>query len=756
MSIPSPSFSIRITRERLALAALVCLLLVATALRFYDLTGNSVWYDEAVAAANSGGALAEVLPKTRCCNSSPILYPLALWAVQKVDASAFSIRILPAIASVLTVGVMLFLLPRFGVSRWAAFLAALLATLSVAAIKHAQDAREYSIDALLATLLIAGLLWYLRDGRKGLLCVALFVAPLLQYGLALFGIAVIGAALILPARTLAGTESESDSYRSRIRNWFGQHIALVWPAVCFLAGCAISGAATVLHQWRAGGWDGYDRFYYQGGFDAADILVFAVSRIWLLLNYHLPPAIAIAAVAAFALMLLVSLAQRQRLNAIATLALIAVGAAIIAALLTFYPLGEVRPSLYLGPVIFLAAGVAIHWTADRVAALLRRAWLVPALGVAAAGAIGLTGVSDIRQDSPYNTRENIRDVISFLEERVAEDDIVFAASYAAPSMQFYQDEKPSNYHYGKLYCRPIDQCNREMVNLVGSIPNVPNRIFLVQLPQRKLIRTATPGAAGIVDGSEAEWMRGDVTITAYLVNDEPHRADDKPASRWRWQRADARPGAANTPDDATWTDITGAHAPHYFPGQKDTGKFLRAYVSYEKNGTVRQVQTEAISPIEGLEILGKQVSVKQIYGGGRHNVFLIENGSAIKESVAATARSDYETFVSGEPAVSSTFDVYLSENTLAYVKKPCVLADTEARFFLHVIPTDPNTLPGNRKRYAYDNLDFVFSGHGTIVSGKCLASIPLPEYDIAAIRTGQFVLGQGHLWEVEFPFAAGN
>ncbi len=192
MSIPIPS------QKRLALAALACLLVVAAGLRFYDLPEHSLRYDEAVAAANSSGSLAEVVSNTHTQNSSPILYPLALWVVQKVDVSAFSIRILPAMASVLTVGAMLFLLPRVGVSRWAAFIAALLATLSVAAIEHAQDAREYSIDALLAVLMLAGMLWYLRDGRKGLLCAALLVAPLLQYGLVLFGVAVMGAALILP------------------------------------------------------------------------------------------------------------------------------------------------------------------------------------------------------------------------------------------------------------------------------------------------------------------------------------------------------------------------------------------------------------------------------------------------------------------------------------------------------------------------------------------------------------------------------
>ena len=126
-------------KTRLYYAACVVLLVVAAGLRFHDLPEKSLRHDEAVTANISSGALSEVIPATRYGNSCPILYPLALWAVQKVDVSVFSIRVLPATASVLTVAVMLFLLPRAGVSRWAAFLAALLATLSVEAIRHAQE-----------------------------------------------------------------------------------------------------------------------------------------------------------------------------------------------------------------------------------------------------------------------------------------------------------------------------------------------------------------------------------------------------------------------------------------------------------------------------------------------------------------------------------------------------------------------------------------------------------------------------------------
>ena len=171
---------------------------MSAGLRFHDLAEKSLRHDEAVTANISRGTLSEVVSGTRSRASSPILYPLGLYAVQKVESTPFSIRLVPATASILTVALMLLLLPRLGVARGAAFLAALLATLSVEAIRHAQDGREYSIDALVVLLMLAGLLRYLRDSKKVLLCASLFVAPLVQYGLVLFGVAVIGAAAIAP------------------------------------------------------------------------------------------------------------------------------------------------------------------------------------------------------------------------------------------------------------------------------------------------------------------------------------------------------------------------------------------------------------------------------------------------------------------------------------------------------------------------------------------------------------------------------
>ena len=74
---------VALRKTHLYYVAAVCLLLVSVVVGFLDLPGNSLWYDEAVVSFNSRGSLGEVIENTRDKNSSPILYPLVLYAVQK-------------------------------------------------------------------------------------------------------------------------------------------------------------------------------------------------------------------------------------------------------------------------------------------------------------------------------------------------------------------------------------------------------------------------------------------------------------------------------------------------------------------------------------------------------------------------------------------------------------------------------------------------------------------------------------------------
>ena len=471
---------------RLYYAACVCLLVLAAGLRLHDISEYYLRLDEAVAANTARGTLSEVISGTRCCNSSPILYPLVLYAVQKVESTPFSIRIVPATASILTVALMLLLLPRLGVARGAAFLAALLAALSVEAIRHAQDAREYSIDALVALLMLAGLLRYLRDGRKVMLCASLFLAPLVQYGLVLFGVAVLGAAVVVPR--VAGRERRSaPALAGRIGDWLHTTMDLVAPCGFFLAGSAVSYLTTLRYQWYGVGFASNTYLstrYYQGRLDAPAVFEFSIDGIWSLLTYHVPAVVvAIATLSTFTF-LLVTVVRRKFPGkfpdgAIAALFSFAISVSVCAAVLGIYPLGGIRQNIYLGPIIFLAAGVAFPWMAGYLSSLTRRTWLAPALAVAAAGAIALAGGGTIWWTDVYRHHDKMDEILAVLQERAQEEDVVYVSRYETAIMEFYRppESEMSMMNATVLCGDSLRRCFSEMIAAISQ--NSGRKLWLV-------------------------------------------------------------------------------------------------------------------------------------------------------------------------------------------------------------------------------------------------------------------------------------
>lgn len=104
----------------------------------------------------------------------------------------------------------------------------------------------------------------------------------------------------------------------------------------------------------------------------------------------------------------------------------------------------------------------------------------------------------------------------------------------------------------------------------------------------------------------------------------------------------------------------------------------------------------------------------------------------------------------GAPAAQAAFVIYHRDDALIYHKIRCGDDDTGARFLLHVVPENAGDLPASRRQSGFANMDFVFAERGANLVGGCVVIAPLPEYAIAAIRTGQFVSGQSPLWKVEF------
>ena len=112
------------------------------------------------------------------------------------------------------------------------------------------------------------------------------------------------------------------------------------------------------------------------------------------------------------------------------------------------------------------------------------------------------------------------------------------------------------------------------------------------------------------------------------------------------------------------------------------------------------------------------------------------------------------------PLIRSNYDVYLVGNHLIYTREQCVTDAAKAQFFLHLYQADPELLAttnpaqleAEHRKLSFDNLDFAFEQFGVQDNGVCIVNVPLPEYDIIGIRTGQYVLLGGdfrNLWEEE-------
>ena len=115
----------------------------------------------------------------------------------------------------------------------------------------------------------------------------------------------------------------------------------------------------------------------------------------------------------------------------------------------------------------------------------------------------------------------------------------------------------------------------------------------------------------------------------------------------------------------------------------------------------------------------------------------------------APLRAAYAALSSIQTAARAVFTLYLQDNQLTYLRETCAAADMAAGFFLHITPEDVADLPAERQSAGFANQDFVFDRWGGLFDGKCLATVPLPDYPVKAIRTGQHIPGQGELWAAE-------
>ena len=127
------------------------------------------------------------------------------------------------------------------------------------------------------------------------------------------------------------------------------------------------------------------------------------------------------------------------------------------------------------------------------------------------------------------------------------------------------------------------------------------------------------------------------------------------------------------------------------------------------------------------------------------------DGQAHRDAVEFIWNNYLREITDRQPTVSSEFDVYLDGKELIYVKRGCSEEAVTLPFFVHLMPVDRSDLPEHRKQYKFDNLDFRFEDAGGVREGDvCAVTRGLPDYEIAEVRTGQYVSGGEQTWKVKF------
>ncbi len=150
---------------------------------------------------------------------------------------------------------------------------------------------------------------------------------------------------------------------------------------------------------------------------------------------------------------------------------------------------------------------------------------------------------------------------------------------------------------------------------------------------------------------------------------------------------------------------------------------------------------------------GMESGLQRLFSGPEANAYdrYLVNGyrnPRLHEDVLDLLIASYTGIAGKKPILENRFSVYLTDDSVVYLKSDCRPTDLEARFFLHLFPGEGAP---SRDRA---NLNFNFGAFGHVVAGRCFAARPIPFADVARLQTGQFVKETGRIWQAEYRKAA--
>lgn len=437
-------------RHRTFIVSVLFILTVAVLLRWYHFDQRSLWYDELITANASNGTLQDALDNTRLYSSAPALHPILLQIVERFSDSPMAVRLPSVLAGVLAV-IVLMVTARQAVGRRGAVFAGLMFALSASQIRYSQEVREYSLAVLTAALMLLAYVKYTRaESRRwplSVLCALLLVAPFVQYGLVLFGAAIVGAMLVV--RLAQGSNPW------RVATEVGA------AGLSLGAGGLGSLLLTLRHQLYLFGVHQEGGFYYDPEMHY-NFLIFIADRSLDLFSFVYLGPLLLGLIISALIIYVWDVFKNRTWDPIVIVGLMSFVVAVSAALLRLYPYGGLRQCIYLAPVLVLVVAATLDRFAQLISASRRNV-----ASVAMATTIMVAAAMDIREAQPYTEVEDIKSVFAELTRSVQASDQVYVYSQAIQAFEFYKFRR-GRLLYGKSH-------HSEPSNYVAEIQEAVDR-----------------------------------------------------------------------------------------------------------------------------------------------------------------------------------------------------------------------------------------------------------------------------------------
>lgn len=449
------------TDDRVFLIVSFLVAMSAILLRLYHIEDRSLWLDEAKAANYARGTLAETLSNTQFHDSAPIAHPFLLYVAQKIGEGPLAVRFPSFLASVFAVLVMLGLV--YTKIEWrAAIFSGLMLAVSASQVRYAQEVRAYGLSVLGAALLLWAFLYYVsnQNTRKGLilLCAMLIFAPLIQYGLVLFGFGILSAMGILYLMEHPAT--------IRIT-----HVIL--SALCLGVGGLVSLLVTLRHQLglipiQAGAEDRHSDYF---DFNVTNPVWFIIRNTYDLVTFVVPGVLILGLIGMAVMVYAYRLVRLRKWDPTFVLAFTSLSVAITASFLGVYPYSGTRQCLYLAPVLILAAGISLNDLLGRLRGFDR-----PVATLAVLAVIVLSGALDIKNTNPYREVEDSQTVLEHVARSIGPQDEVYVYHGARPAIDFYLKQPDQRFIYGE---RHRDDPQEYITELLDAVKPETGRLWLV-------------------------------------------------------------------------------------------------------------------------------------------------------------------------------------------------------------------------------------------------------------------------------------